>query len=208
METDAPGLYLITPPIPDWTPYGALFEKVIPACGLACLLIRTAASDEAGKAYILGALIPLAQEHGVACLVEDDPQLAILVNADGVHVNGEGPLLESSVRLLKPGRIAGAGGLRTRHAAMAAGEAGADYVLFGGSGEPHANIAGRVSWWAELFTVPCVGYAHDLGSIGDLVRAGADFIALGDAVFADPRGAKAALCEAQMRINETAGPAR
>ncbi len=81
---------------------------------------------------------------------------------------------------------------------MTAGEAGADYVMFGGpSGAvQHAAIVERVAWWAEIFNVPCVGYARELASIGDLVRAGFDFIALGDAVFADPRGAAAALCDA------------
>ena len=83
---------------------------------------------------------------------------------------------------------------------MAAGEAGADYLMFGCGAEPHAQIVERVAWWAEIFTVPCVGYAHNLGAIGDLVRAGADFIALGDAVFADPRGAAAALRDAARLI--------
>ena len=68
--------------------------------------------------------------------------------------------------------------------------------MFGGCAETHAQIVERVAWWAEIFNVPCVGYAHDLASIGDLVRAGADFIALGDAVFADPRRAAAALHDA------------
>ena len=65
---------------------------------------------------------------------------------------------------------------------MTAGEAGADYVMFGGpaSSEPHENIVERVAWWVEIFNVPCVGYAHELGGVGDLVRAGADFIALGE----------------------------
>ncbi|MGH6819308.1 MAG: thiamine phosphate synthase, partial [Methylocella sp.] len=106
--------------------------------------------------------------------------------------------LDVALRAIKPGHIVGAGGLPTRDAAMAAGEAGADYLMFGGpcGAEPHAGIVERVAWWAEIFNVPCVGYAHNLGAIGDLVRAGADFIALGDAVFADPRGAATALCGA------------
>ena len=85
---------------------------------------------------------------------------------------------------------------------MAAGEAGADYVMFGGPGgaEPDGGVVERVAWWADIFNVPCVAYAHDLGAIGDLVRAGADFIALGDAVFADPRGAAAALRDAARLI--------
>ena len=83
--------------------------------------------------------------------------------ADGAHLNGLAAL-EDALPSLKPDRIAGVGGLATRHDSMAAGERGADYVLFG---EPDANgqrpsveaIAERLQWWDELFEPPCVGFA-------------------------------------------------
>jgi len=205
MPTDAPRLYLITPPISEWTPYPLLFESAMAACDVACVLLRTAAHEEGEKEKIVRALAPLVQKHGVACLIADDPQLAVRAHADGVHVDGEGERLESALCALKPGYIVGAGGLPTRDAAMAVGEAGADYVMFGGpcGVEPHAAIVERVAWWAEIFNVPCIGYAHNLGAIDDLVWAGADFIALGDAVFADPRGAVAALRDADRLIAPT-----
>lgn len=167
-------------------------------CDVACVLLRTAARDEDEEEKIVRALAPLVQRHGVACLVADDPRLALRAGADGVHIDGSGERLERALRAIKPGHIVGAGGLPTRDAAMTAGEAGADYVMFGGpSGAvPHAAIVERVAWWAEIFNVPCVGYARELASIDALVRAGADFIALGGAVFADPRGAAAALRDA------------
>jgi thiamine-phosphate pyrophosphorylase len=195
MPMDSPRLYLITPPISDWAAYPPLFEAAFAACDVACVLLRTASDDEATKEKILRALAPLLQKHGVACLVAGDPQLAVRVNADGVHMEDMGTLLQSALRALQPGCIVGVGELPTRDAAMTAGEAGADYVMFGGpaSSEPHESIVERVAWWVEIFNVPCVGYAHELGGVGDLVRAGADFIALGDAVFGDPRGAQAAL---------------
>ncbi|MGH6800830.1 MAG: thiamine phosphate synthase [Methylocella sp.] len=198
MPRDAPRIYLITPPISDWTPYPLLFEAAMASCGVACLLLRTSADDDGAKEEIVRALAPLVQKQGVACLVADDPQWAVRANADGVHIDGSGKRLDVALRMIKPGHVVGAGGLPTRDAAMAAGEAGADYVMFGGpcGAEPHAAVVERVAWWAEIFNVPCVGYARDLASIGDLVRAGADFIALGDAVFADPRGAATALGDA------------
>jgi thiamine-phosphate pyrophosphorylase len=196
MPRDAPRLYLITPPISDWTPYPPLFEAAMATCDVACVLLRTRAHHDGENEKIVRALAPLVQKHGVACLVADDPQWAVRANADGVHVDGSGERLEGALRAIKPGHIVGAGELLTRDAAMAAGEAGADYVMFGGGAETHAQIVERVAWWAEIFNVPCVGYAHNLGAIGDLVRAGADFIALGDAVFADTRGAAAALRDA------------
>jgi thiamine-phosphate pyrophosphorylase len=53
----------------------------------------------------------------------------------------------------------------------------------------------RVEWWAQLFQIPCVGFASSLQDIGPLVRGGVEFVALGDALWDDPRGATAALAE-------------
>jgi thiamine-phosphate pyrophosphorylase len=121
--------------------------------------------------------------------VADDPQSALRAGADGVHINGEGEQLEAALCLLKPGHFVGAGGSKTRHAAVIAGEAGAGYVMFGGGGELHDDTVTRMGWWAEIFNVPCVGlWAGSRLTIGDLNRAGAEFIALSDEVFADSRG--------------------
>ena len=86
----------------------------------------------------------------------------------------------------------------TRHDAMLAAEADADYVLFG---EPDLNgerpslsaIEERVSWWAEVFQPPCVGYATSLDEVAALAAAGADFVAVADFVWDDPRGPAAAV---------------
>jgi thiamine-phosphate pyrophosphorylase len=61
-------------------------------------------------------------------------------------------------------------------------------------------IIDRVGWWAEVFEVPCVAYAARLDEIDALAAAGADFVAVGGAVFDDPRGLKAALVEAAARL--------
>ncbi|MGH6847101.1 MAG: thiamine phosphate synthase, partial [Methylocella sp.] len=139
MPKDAPRLYLITPPIADWTPYPLLFEDAMASCDVACVLLRTSACADGAKERIVRALAPMVQKRGVACLVADDPQWAVRVNADGVHIDGSGERLEAALRAIKPGHIVGAGGLPTRDAAMAAGEAGADYLMFGGpcDAEPH-----------------------------------------------------------------------
>lgn len=204
----SPRLYLITPSISDWTPYEPLFKEAFTAFDVACLLLRTQAQDEGEKEKLVRALCPLVQSHGVACLIEDDPALAARANTDGVHIEAEGKQLDAALRALKPGRIVGAGGLKTRHAAMIAGEAGADYVMFGGPGsdEPQSAIVEQVAWWAEIFNVPCVGYAHEFAAIGELARAGADFIALSEAIFTDPLGAIAALREAENRLARAREP--
>jgi thiamine-phosphate pyrophosphorylase len=166
------------------------------ACGVACLLLRPAAPSETANEQIFRALAAPLQERGIACLVADDPQFCLRANADGAHLNAEGPRLEQALRVLKPSFMVGAGGLWTRHEAMMAAEAGADYVMFGDSDGPQSAAAELVAWWAENLTVSCVGYASGLESISLLASAGADFIALGSEAFSDPRGAETALREA------------
>ena len=100
-----------------------------------------------------------------------------------------------------------AGGMTTRHDAMLAAEAEADYVLFG---EPDLNgerpgltaIEDRVSWWAEVFELPCVAYATSPEEVGVLAAAGADFVAV-DFVWDDPRGPAAAVADAAQRLQHT-----
>src|SRR5258706_5651233 len=91
---------------------------------------------------------------------------------------------------------------------MAAGESGADYVL---CGDPDANgqrhsaeaIAERLQWWAELFEPPCVGFAASREEAAEFADAGADFVLVGDLIWADPRGAAAALMDAGQAIRQT-----
>lgn len=191
-----PRLYLITPilSVPEDCP--PLPADALAACGVACVLIRLAPARDAGNEHIFPPLARPLQKRGIACLVAEDPQLCPRVNADGVHLTFDGPRLDQALRVLKPDFIVGAGGLRTRHDAMLAAEAGADYAMFGETGMPQPALAGLIAWWAENITVPCAGYASGLDLISPLVSAGADFIALGSAVFGDPRGVEMALREA------------
>jgi thiamine-phosphate pyrophosphorylase len=112
------------------------------------------------------ALAPAIQDKGAALLLDGHVELVARAGADGAHLTGIAAM-EDALPTLKPDRIAGVGGLATRHDSMAAGEAGADYVLFG---EPDAKgqrpsieaITERLQWWAELFEPPCVGFAASL----------------------------------------------
>jgi thiamine-phosphate pyrophosphorylase len=93
---------------------------------------------------------------------------------------------------------------------MTAAERGADYVMFGepdpGGHRPGFDaIRERVAWWAELFEIPCIGYAASLAEAGELARAGADFVALPDSIWNSAEGL-GALVEAgeRVRFAETA----
>jgi thiamine-phosphate pyrophosphorylase len=94
---------------------------------------------------------------------------------------------------LKGERALGVGGLRSKDDAMSAGEAGADYLLFGeprrdGSLPDLASVIERASWWAEIFEPPCVVYAPRLEDVPALAATGAEFVALGEAVWTFPEG--------------------
>jgi thiamine-phosphate pyrophosphorylase len=168
--------------------------------------VRLKETDQRTMISRLKQLAPAIQNAGAALLVEGHVELVARAGADGAHVTGFAAL-EEALPSLKPDRIAGIGGLATRHDSMAAGELGADYVLFG---EPDAKgerpsaeaIAERLQWWDELFEPPCVGFAASLAEASEFAAAGADFVLVGDFVWADPRGAKAALIEAGAALRQ------
>jgi thiamine-phosphate pyrophosphorylase len=88
---------------------------------------------------------------------------------------------------------------------MTAGEDGADYLMFGepapdGYTQPVAETIERLDWWSQIFEAPCVGYAPALSDVAALCAAGADFVALGEAIWADARGPAAAIAEAQAQL--------
>jgi len=204
-----PRLYLLTPPLTEAAGFAPLLEAALDAGDVACVLLLLAARDEASAKKIVKSLAPLVQARGAALLVADDPQLAARCDADGVHVHGSGAVLEraldDAIERVKPERIVGAGPLRTKHDAMNAAEKDVDYLLFGepalDSRDPAtAAILERVAWWSEIFTLPCVGYAQRLADVAALAAAGADFVALGEAVWNDVRGPAAATREAQAAL--------
>jgi thiamine-phosphate pyrophosphorylase len=195
MSEDACRLFLITPVISDYAAFLSVFEAALEAGDIACVLLRQNAPDEGEAKKIIRALAAPAQLRGIACLAETDPRLALRAELDGVHVETGGEALDEALKQLKPQRIVGAGGLMTRDDAMIAGEAGVDYLMFGGpqAAEPADSIIERVAWWADIFNVPCVGYAENLTEANALVQAGADFVAICEAAWNDPRGVEAAL---------------
>ena len=200
----APRLYLATPVVDDPAELAGVLPDLLAAADVAAVLVRLKETDQRTMISRLKQLAPAIQNAGAALLVEGHAELVARAGADGAHVTGIAAL-DDALPTLKPARIAGVGGLATRHDSMAAGEKGADYVLFG---EPDARgarpsaeaIAERLQWWDELFEPPCVGFAASLDEAGEFAAAGADFVLVGDFVWADPRGARAALIDAEKTI--------
>ncbi|SRR5260370_15578754 len=198
MTTPNGKLYLLTPLLreADLDAFASTLTGMLDAGDVACVLARLAADAQGDAKKIAGRLVEIAAAADVALLIDNDPRLAARIGADGAHISGGGAMLNEALSSLKPERIVGAGMLRTRDDAMNAGEAGADYVMFGeprrdGFTPPAAETIERVEWWAEIFEPPCVGYAASLEDVGPLADAGADFVAVGDAIWSAPAPAEA-----------------
>jgi len=203
----APRLYLVTPPVADASAFAGALAAALAAGDVAAVLLRLAPGDERSLINRAKALCPAVQDAGAALLLDGHADLVARAGADGAHLTGIEAVTEATERL-KPERIAGAGGLNSRHDAMVAAEAGADYVMFGepaasGVRPSFAAVEERVAWWAEVFEVPCVGYAAALDEVKPLVAAGADFIALGDWLWREP-GAGVTEAARLLRLPETA----
>jgi thiamine-phosphate pyrophosphorylase len=200
----APRLYLATPEVDDPSQLASSLPDLLAAADVAAVLVRLKQTDQRTMISRAKALAPAIQNAGAALLLDGHVELVARAGADGAHVAGLAAL-EDALPSLKPDRIAGIGGLATRHDSMAAGELGADYVLFG---EPDSNglrpsteaIAERLQWWDELFEPPCIGFAVSREEAAEFAAAGADFVMVGDFVWTDPRGAKAALTDAAQAI--------
>lgn len=201
-----PRLYLVTPAISDPASFAGALEHALGAADIAAVLLRLADGGERALIERTKQIAATVQSRDVALVVDNRPEIVARAGADGAHLSGV-EKFAAALALLKPERIAGAGGLRSRHDAMLAGEAGADYVMFG---EPDRNgrrpsfeeLQERLTWWADLLEIPCVAYAAGPEEVAPLVRTGADFIALGDWIWSAPEGAAKAVAAVAVSLDE------
>jgi thiamine-phosphate pyrophosphorylase len=207
-----PRIYLATPAVDDPSALVADLPGLLAGADIAAVLLRLQMTDQRSMISKVKTLAPSIQNAGAALLLDGHVELVARAGADGAHLSGIAAL-EEALPTLKPDRIAGVGGLETRHDSMLAGELGVDYVLFG---EPDSHgkrpsaeaIAERLDWWAELFEPPCIGYATSREEAYEFARAGADFVLVDEAIWADARGASAALAEIGQAIRQAHAAAR
>jgi len=182
-DTD-PRLILFAPSLDAGT--DALFAEACAKFDIASAILRTGTLDERAILARTEAFWNVTSKTGAALLLEERADLVAKTKADGAHL-ANFPEQPAAIKSLKPRYIAGAAGLASRHDAMTAGEAGADYVMFGetpnGKRPSLDAITERVAWWAEIFEIPCVAFVAALDEIPALVQAGADFIALDEAIW-------------------------
>ncbi|OYW29363.1 MAG: thiamine-phosphate diphosphorylase [Caulobacter sp. 12-67-6] len=194
-------LYLITPPVlTDLAAFGLDLKKALEGGDVAALQIRLKDVSDAAIAEAVAAIAPIARAHDVAVILNDRPDLAASLDCDGVHV-GQGDMPYAAARkLMGKDRMVGVTCHDSRHLAMEAAEAGADYVAFGAffptttKDAPTTADPEILSIWQEVMETPSVaigGITAD--NAAGLAKAGADFLAVSAGVWAHPQGPAAAV---------------
>jgi thiamine-phosphate pyrophosphorylase len=194
-------LYLITPPrLDDLAAFAETLESALAAGDVAALQIRLKNVDAAAIAAAVQTLMPIAHRHNVAVILNDRPDLAADLGCDGVHVGQEDAPYAEARRLMGKAAMIGVTCHDSRHLAMEAAEAGADYVAFGAffdtaTKETETRADPEIlSIWQEVMSTPCVAIGGiTVETAAGLAEAGADFIAVSSGVWAYPQGPAAAV---------------
>ena len=193
-------LYLITPPRLEPAAFSEELKRALGGGDVASLQLRLkdVPDDEIRRATEV--LMPVVQGAGVAFILNDRPDLAAALGCDGVHIGQEDGSYAAARAAMGRDRIVGVTCHDSRHLAMEAAEAGADYVAFGAfypteTKEPKARAEVELlRWWAEMMVVPCVAIGGiTVANAPVLVEAGADFLAVSAGVWGYADGAGAAV---------------
>lgn len=188
-------LYLISPERPDDGFPAALAAALAAGGPVAAFQLRLKGADDAAVLDWAARLLPLCRAHDVAFILNDRADLAVRAGADGVHLGQQDGSVEAARRLLGREAQIGVTCHASRHLAMEAGEAGADYVAFGSffpsptKPSAHRPEPEILAWWSRTMVLPCVaigGITAD--NAAPLVEAGADFLAVSAAVWRHPLG--------------------
>jgi thiamine-phosphate pyrophosphorylase len=180
---------LISPPQLDPAAFAAALEAALAAGGAAGFLLRLAEPERAPLRAAAARLQPVCAVREVAFLLQDDVALALKLGADGVHLSNASSVAAAR-QALGAERILGAACGASRHAAMVAGDAGADYIAFGDPEGPLSDALGElIGWWSELFVLPCLAEGDlALADCATLARRGADLVGVSRLVWQHPDG--------------------
>lgn len=208
-------LYLITPPAFELDAFSRALADALSGGDVACVQLRLKDVSDAEVLRAGAALKPIVQAADAAFIVNDRPDLAARLDADGVHVGQGDASYAEARRALGGDRIVGVTAHNSRHLAMEAAEAGADYVAFGAF-YPTATKA-PAHWaepeileiWQESMETPCVAIGGiTVDNAAPLVRAGADFLAVANGVWAHPEGPRAAVTAFNALFEQAASAGR
>ncbi len=201
-------LYLLTPPRFDAAAFSSLLTSALDAGDVAAVQVRLKDADDDTIRRSCEILRKSVQKRNVALILNDRPDLALELGCDGVHIGQQDTPYREARSLLGEDRIVGVTCHNSRHLAMEAAEAGADYVAFGAfysTTTKQASTAAEpeiLAWWSELMTVPCVAIGGiTVQNCRPLIEAGADFLAVSAGVWQHPDGPAAAVRAFAAEIN-------
>ena len=194
LEDPLTRLYLITPPrLNDVAAFAEQLKGTLDTGGAACVQLRLKDVNDDVIRRTADILRPITQDRDVAFVINDRPDLARETGSDGVHVGEDDASYAEARGLLGNDAIVGVTCKASRHLAIEAAEAGADYVAFGaffGSTTKETSVQATpdiLEWWSETTSVPCVAIGGITSmNCGPLGTAGADFLAVISAVWAHP----------------------
>jgi len=201
-------LVLIAPDVEDPDRLVALVEGALKGGDVASLILPQYSRDDVAFQKVAEQIVPIAQATGAAVMIAGDTRVAARVKADGVHVDGNKAAVADAVDRLHDKMMVGAGGPKTRDDALDIGELRPDYLFFGRFGydnkpEPHHRNLGLGRWWAEMIEIPCIVMGgSDIASVSAVAATGAEFVALGSAIFAGDRAPGDAVSEANRLLDE------
>ena len=193
-------LYLITPPKLEPKGFAETLKRALDAGDVASLQLRLKDVREEEIVRAAEILMPIAQRHDVAFILNDRPDLAARLGCDGVHIGQQDASYDEARAAMGRDRIVGVTCHGSRDLAFDAGEAGADYVAFGSfyptttkEVQFRADVE-LLQWWAETMTVPVVAIGGiTVENARPLVDAGADFLAVSSGVWNYGEGPAAAV---------------
>lgn len=193
-------LYLITPPALEPQLFADTLRSALGGGDVACLQLRLKGASDDAIRRAAEILMPIAQARNIAFIINDRPDLAAELGADGVHIGQDDASYAEARAAVGPNAIVGVTCRNSRHLAIEAAEAGADYVAFGAffptrtkETKAHADME-LLRWWSELMVVPQVAIGGiTVDNAAPLVEAGADFLAVSAGVWAYERGPAAAV---------------
>jgi len=195
-------LYLVTPPKFEPRAFADDLKRALGGGDVASLQLRLkeASDDEIKRAAEI--LMPITRARDVAFIINDRPDLAKSLSADGVHIGQDDMPYAEARAIVGPNAIIGVTCHDSKHLAIEAAEAGADYVAFGAF-YPTATKEAKtraepelLSWWSEVMVVPCVAIGGiTVENASPLIEAGADFIAVSSGVWDYEQGPEAAVRE-------------
>lgn len=204
-------LYLITPPqIDDLDAFAGSLERALDAGDVAALQLRLKTAPDDWICEAVARLAPITQARDVALILNDRPDLAAATGCDGVHVGQDDATAASARRIMGPSAMIGVTCHDSRHLAMEAAEAGADYVAFGAFFPTNTkDVQCRadpeiLTIWQQTMEIPCVAIGGiTLDTAPRMAEAGADFVAVSAGVWSFSDGAAEAVRRFNMGLNAT-----